>query len=171
LSSRSEESQALVGRAPTVDELWLYEAAEAARERAYAPYSRFQVGAALVTSAMGSISDRPAPVTAANVENASYGLTICAERAAIGRALAEGACPEAVAQSKAAARRRKKTLSPACVTAIAIAGADAKTVPPCGACRQVLQQLATPDAIVIIHLAGRVRTFDLAAMLPVPFEF
>src|SRR5437868_2688067 len=94
--SPSRDALAL-GREPTRDERWLYDAAQAARRRAYAPYSRFTVGAALLTTALPPLSSRPDPVTAANVENGSYGLTICAERSAVFSAIAGGLCPDAVA--------------------------------------------------------------------------
>jgi cytidine deaminase len=158
-------------RDPTPDEEWLYEAATVARQRAYVPYSQFSVGAALLTASMGPISGHPAPVTAANVENASYGLTICAERSAVVRAIAEGLCPEAMAHSQAAASEGGKKPSPACITAIAVAGPDhTDTVSPCGACRQVLSQFAAPETTVTFKLDGSVRTVDFSALLPARFE-
>lgn len=99
----------------------LIEAALHAREHSYSPYSRFRVGAAL-RCADGLI------VTGANVENASFGLSICAERSAVFRAVAEG--------------RRE-------FVAIAIVADPVEPVPPCGACRQVLLEFA-PDMPVIM---------------------
>lgn len=99
----------------------LIEAALRAREQSYSPYSQFRVGAAL-RCADGLI------VTGANVENASFGLSICAERAAVFRAVAEG---------------RRDFL------AIAVVADPAAPVPPCGACRQVLLEFA-PDMPVIL---------------------
>ena len=99
----------------------LFEAAMASSARAYAPYSRFRVGAALRCDD-GSI------VTGVNVENRSFGLTICAERSAVCAALAQG-------------KRR--------FTALAIATPDAGyPVSPCGACRQVLSEFLSPDTTV-----------------------
>ncbi len=92
-----------------------------ARERAYAPYSDFAVGAA-VRCADGRVFE------GCNIENASYGLTICAERVALFAAVAAG-CRQ--------------------IDAIAIAGPGAEPVSPCGACRQVMVELA-PDATVIM---------------------
>jgi cytidine deaminase len=119
----------------------LLAAAREARGRAYAPYSEFAVGAAL-QCADGSI------VTAANVENASYGLSMCAERAAVFAALAAG----------------KTTFE-----AIAVAGPDGATVPPCGACRQVLAEFA-PRLRVIYATALGHEAATLEALLPAQFE-
>ncbi len=109
---------------PSPDEL--LDAARAARERAYAPYSGFAVGAALETSD-GTV------ITGCNVENASYGMSICAERTAITSAVAQG-------------YREFR--------AIAVAGPDGAITSPCGACRQFIAEFdpelpvffTTPDA-------------------------
>ena len=115
------------------------EAAEA-RAHAYAPYSRFQVGAAVLA---GGRTFR-----GCNVENASYGLTICAERAAAFAAVAAGA-------------RR--------VEAVAVVTDAERPTPPCGACRQVLSEFG-PDAVVICAtLAGAVVTYRLSDLLPAAF--
>jgi cytidine deaminase len=119
----------------------LHQAAETARARAYAPYSSFQVGAALRTSE-GLI------ITAANVENVVYSSTVCAERAAIFRAVAEG-----------------HTL----FNAVAIAG-PAGTVSPCGACRQVLAEFMDPSAMVVFPLDGQLVVVPLGELLPYPFR-
>jgi cytidine deaminase len=99
----------------------LLAAARAARANAYAPYSGFRVGAALL-DAEGRV------FTGVNVENASYGLTTCAERTAVVSAMAAGA-------------RRFR--------AVAVAGPeDGRGTPPCGSCRQILHE-ATPDMLVV----------------------
>ncbi len=102
-----------------------------ARERAYAPYSRFLVGAAL-RCVDGSV------IEGCNVENASYGLCVCAERNAVGSAVVAG--------------RRD-------FDAIAIATASEPPSPPCGMCRQVLAEHAADLAVVLVNTQGdRVRT-------------
>ncbi len=101
-------------------------AAEAAL-KAYAPYSKFHVGAAV-------LADDGTIYTGVNVENRSYGLTICAERNAIAHAVAMGM------QS---------------IQAVAIYSPDSETpLPPCGACRQVITEFAAPDAVVICCGSG-----------------
>jgi len=118
-------------------------AAVAARDHAVAPYSKFHVGAAL-------LADDGRVFTGVNVESASYGLTICAERTAVFKALSEGA-------------RR--------FTAIAVATDEQKPTPPCGACRQVLWDQAR-DLWVILHsVRGAHEEMPLSALLPRPFEF
>lgn len=124
-----------------VDPEDLHSRAVRAKERAYAPYSGFAVGAALLAED-GSV------VLGGNVENASYGMTICAERSAVVRALAEG-------------HRR--------FSAVAVA-ADAATCPPCGACRQVLSEFAAPGMTVSFPRDGAVVTMALDELLPVGFE-
>lgn len=101
-------------------EQMLQQAALRAAQHAYAPYSGFRVGAALLL-------DDGAIVTGCNVENASYGLTLCAERAALVRAVSE--------------RGAKVRLR-----AVAVANLNHAASPPCGACRQVLAEFAAPDA-------------------------
>jgi cytidine deaminase len=119
----------------------MLEAARSAAERAYCPYSRFRVGAAVLTDA-GAIA------AGCNVENASYGLTICAERNAVFRAVGEGA-------------RR--------LVAVAIYTPTAQPTAPCGACRQVLNEFG-PDLQVICACDGpdRIET-TLGALLPRAF--
>jgi cytidine deaminase len=122
----------------------LVAAARAARERAYAPYSGFRVGAALLT-AQGDV------VTAANVENASYGLAICAERSAVVAAIAAGSRD---------------------FVSIAVAGNGPDPVTPCGACRQVLREF--PEGVDLeVLCAGETGdelvTTTLGALLPDSF--
>jgi cytidine deaminase len=122
----------------------LVAAARAARERAYAPYSGFRVGAALLT-------DQGDVITAANVENASYGLAICAERAAVVAAVAAG-------------NRRFE--------AIAVAGNGPDPVTPCGACRQVLREFPRgPDLEVLCagEHGDALLTTTLGSLLPDSF--
>jgi cytidine deaminase len=115
-------------------------AAVAIRTAAYAPYSKFSVGAAL-------LARDGRMFTGANVENASYGLSMCAERIALYTAIAQGA----------------KTFD-----AIAVAGPDGVTTLPCGACRQVLHEFA-PHLRVIYRDAGQVKSATLAQLLPEAF--
>jgi homotetrameric cytidine deaminase len=118
--------------------------ARKAATQAYAPYSKFRVGAALALT-NGEI------VTGANVENVSYGLTICAERAALVRAVSEFG-PEIR------------------VAAVAIANLNGSPSPPCGACRQVLAEFILPDAQVMFPSADGVRTVAFSEVLPFAFE-
>ncbi len=122
----------------------LVTAALAAREQAVAPYSKFKVGAALLTAA-GEI------VTGANVESASYGLTCCAERVALFKALTEG----------------KRNFVALAVVARSPGGAM-----PCGACRQLLAEYA-PQAVVFVADSDRpqtVRKFSVMKLLPGAFK-
>lgn len=109
------------GPAPEVIDA-LKRAAQQAADHAYAPYSKFRVGAALLL-ADGRI------ITGCNVENASYGLTICAERSAVVRAVSEVG-PDLR------------------IKAVAVANLNGAASPPCGACRQVLSEFVTADAWV-----------------------
>ena len=120
----------------------LCSSAVAARDFAYAPYSKFAVGAA-VLSADNKI------FSAGNIENASYGLTICAERAAIFCAIAAG-----------------------CDKLIALAVATTGGIYPCGACRQVFAEFATDDAaILIIDVeTGNITSTSLGEILPNSFR-
>jgi cytidine deaminase len=115
--------------------------ARAARRRAYAPYSRFRVGAAV--SAGGET------FTGANVENASFGLTLCAERVAVGAAVAAGA-------------RR--------LDAVAVASGTDEPTPPCGMCLQTLAEFGGPDLPVrLVGAKGRAVDTRLGDLLPRAF--
>ena len=113
-----------------------------ARENAHAPFSKFKVGAAIEDSA-GHIH------TGSNVENSSYGLTICAERVAIFKAISEGA-------------RR--------FTRMAVVADTDKLTPPCGACRQVLWDLCGDIEIVLANLSGKTETVRLGGIFPRAFD-
>jgi len=126
-------------------ELKLWQAAEAAAAQAYAPYSDFHVGAALLTSE-GEI------VSGCNVENASYGLTSCAERSAVFRAVAEGKLSHGVS-----------------IEAIAVVQREHKSCTPCGACRQVLSEFGL-DAIVLYESDGIRKQTTVNALLPESFQ-
>ncbi len=119
----------------------LVAAARKARRNAYAPYSKFTVGAALLTES-GKI------ITGCNVENSSYSLTICAERTALVKAVSE-----------------KQTR----FRAIAIASDHAKPVPPCSACRQVISELAGDIDVLLCGATGKPTIVKLHALLPLPF--
>jgi cytidine deaminase len=127
---------------PTPELTRLVEAARAAREHAYAPYSGFRVGAAIET-ASGSV------YVGANVENASYGATICAERAAV-------ACMVAAGERS--------------VARVAVYAEGPTLSMPCGLCRQVLGEFGM-DATVVAAGPNAVRTLSLSALLPEPFVF
>ncbi len=121
----------------------LLRAAAAARRRAVAPYSRFRVGAALL-SAKGAV------ITGANVESASYGLTCCAERVALFKALTEGYSG---------------------FVALAVVAESTGGPMPCGACRQLLAEYA-PEALVWVadsRALRRARSFTVAELLPGAF--
>jgi cytidine deaminase len=110
-----------------------------ARKRAYVPYSRFPVGASLLTRS-GKI------YTGCNVENASYGLTVCAERVAIWKAVSEG-----------------ETEFSALAVATNIGGS------PCGACRQVMAEFAPDMPVLIADLSGQITPLSVADLLPLAF--
>ena len=116
--------------------------ARAARERAHAPFSRFKVGAALRTRA-GEI------VTGCNIENASYGLTMCAERTAVFKALSEGLRE---------------------FDAIAVVADSKRLTPPCGPCRQILWEFCGDIWVHMEDLEGRPRTLRMSELLPFPFD-
>jgi cytidine deaminase len=117
----------------------LVKQAIAARERAYAPYSHYRVGAALLTA-----GDQV--YTGGNIENAAYSPTVCAERVVVFKAVSEG-------QRKFAA----------------IAVATVNGVAPCGVCRQVLREFAPDLTIIITNLSGDYRVLSLSDLLPDSF--
>jgi cytidine deaminase len=120
----------------------LIAAAREAAARAHAPYSRFPVGAALLMED-GSI------VAGCNVENRSYGLTMCAERTAIGAAVARGLT-----------RPR----------ALAVTTTSAPPSAPCGMCRETLREFASDLPVLLVNPDGERVETSLAALLPLPFE-
>ncbi|MEN2776558.1 cytidine deaminase [Acetivibrio clariflavus] len=114
------------------------------KQNAYAPYSNFHVGAALITNS-GKI------YTGTNVENASYGATICAERTAIVKAVSEG---------------EKK------IKAIAISSDSEDYIYPCGICRQVILEFAADDLVIICsNNKGEYKVFNINEILPHAFVF
>ncbi len=115
--------------------------AERARKRAYAPYSKFKVGAA-VLSADGKI------FTGCNIENASIGLALCAERVAIFKAISEGSTK---------------------FKAIAIIGDTDKPCSPCGACRQVISEFGEDIPLIMANLKGDVKIKKIKELLPGAF--
>jgi len=120
----------------------LLAAALAARENAFAPYSRFQVGAAL-EDLEGRIH------TGCNVENATYGLTVCAERVAVFKAISEGV------------RKFRR---------VAVAADTETLTPPCGACRQILWEFCGDIEIVLVNPRGKMETYRLKDLFPKPFD-
>ena len=120
----------------------LIAAALAVRAHAFAPYSKFRVGAA-VEDAGGGIH------TGCNVENATYGLTICAERVAIFKAISEGV------------RKFRR---------VAVAADTEKLTPPCGACRQILWEFCGDVEIILVNLHGRSETCQLKDLFPRAFD-
>ena len=129
----------------------LFELAMRAREHSYSPYSHFAVGAALLC-ADGSV------YMGANIENASYGATCCAERVAIFKALSEGKTKFlaiAIAGGSSDAQKNGEGLTP-CY--------------PCGICRQVLSEFCREDLKIFVGKTGEVREMTLGELLPHAFE-
>ncbi|HVU46116.1 MAG TPA: cytidine deaminase [Terracidiphilus sp.] len=137
----SSENKTIVTQ-QTLDEL--IEQARAAARNSYSPYSRFRVGAALRLT-------NGAVVTGTNVENVSYGLTLCAERAALVRAVSEYG-PEIR------------------IEAVAVANLNDAASPPCGACRQMLAEFVLPDAPVVFPASDGLHTMAFSDVLPLAFE-
>jgi cytidine deaminase len=120
----------------------LIDAALRAREHAHAPFSKFKVGAAL-------LDDGGKIYTGCNVENATYGLTVCAERVAVFKAISEGAC-----------RFRR----------IAVAADTPVLTPPCGACRQILWEFCGDIEVILTNLQGKTESLRLQDLFPRPFD-
>ena len=120
----------------------LVEAAAKTRANAHAPFSKFKVGAAIEDST-GRIH------TGCNVENASYGLTLCAERVAVFKAISEGA------------RQFRR---------VAVVADTGTLTPPCGACRQILWEFCGDVELLMSNLQGKTETMRLKDLLPRPFD-
>jgi cytidine deaminase len=120
----------------------LVEAAKKAREYAHAPYSNFRVGSALE-------ADDGRLFTGCNVENATYGLTVCAERVAVFKAISEGA------------RRFRR---------IAVVTSAASLTPPCGACRQILWEFCGDIEVILANLDGKQESLRLKDLFPRAFD-
>lgn len=141
-----DESYYNLGMNKKLQDQLVEKAAEAAK-KSYAPYSKFHVGAALLVAGKKRI------ITGCNVENASFGLTICAERSALAAAISAG-------------HRRFE--------AIAVVAPGGKTIVPCGACLQALAEFCRPDLIVLAASAVRpdkIKIFKLRDLLPLAFHF
>jgi cytidine deaminase len=124
------------------DETLLLDQARAVRLNAFAPFSKFLVGAALE-------ADDGRVVTGCNVENATYGLTVCAERVAVWKAISEGV------------RRFKR---------IAVVADTEQPTPPCGACRQILWEFCGDVEVLLGNLKELTRRHRLSELFPLPFE-
>lgn len=120
----------------------LIEAATRVRENSYAPFSDFRVGAALET-------DDGEIIAGCNVESASYGLTVCAERVAIWKAISEG--------------KRK-------IKHIAVVADTEELTPPCGVCRQIIWEFGGDIPVVLANLKGKVETVQMKDLLPRAFD-
>lgn len=120
----------------------LIEAAQKARENAHAPYSNFKVGAALQTSS-GKI------FTGCNIENASYGLTICAERVAIFKAISEGETD---------------------FEFIAVTADTPALTTPCGACRQIIWEFCGDIPVLMANLKGETESLQMKELFPRAFD-
>jgi cytidine deaminase len=120
----------------------LIAAARQARENAHAPYSNFRVGAALRANS-GRV------FTGCNVENATYGLTLCAERVAIFKAISDGERG---------------------FNAIAVVTDTDVLVPPCGACRQIIWEFCGDVEIILANLKGKTEVHRLSVLFPKPFD-
>ena len=120
----------------------LVAAATRVRENAYAPFSEFKVGAALET-------DDGQIIVGSNVESASYGLTVCAERVAVWNAISQG--------------KRK-------ITKIAVVADTENLTPPCGVCRQIIWEFGGDIPVVLANLKGKTETVQMKDLLPRAFD-
>ena len=120
----------------------LIDAAKAVRENAYAPFSEFRVGAALET-------DDGEVITGCNVESASYGLTVCAERVAIWKAISQG--------------KRK-------IKHIAVVADTEELTPPCGVCRQIIWEFGGDIPVILSNLKGKTEIVQMKDLLPRAFD-
>jgi cytidine deaminase len=124
------------------DDQNLIDAARSAREKAHAPYSNFRVGAAVRTKS-GKI------YTGCNIENSTYGLTLCAERVAIFKAMSEG--------------ERE-------FNAIAVVTDTEKLTPPCGSCRQIIWEFCGDIPVILANLKGKTEVLQMRDLFPKPFD-
>src|SRR5213592_1579033 len=120
----------------------LVEAARTVRENAYAPFSKFKVGSALETED-GEI------IAGSNVESASYGLTVCAERVAVWNAISQGK------------RKIKK---------IAVVADTEDLTPPCGVCRQIIWEFGGDIPVILANLKGKTEVVQMRDLLPRAFD-
>ena len=120
----------------------LIDAAKAVRENAYAPFSEFRVGAALETED-GEV------IAGCNVESASYGLTVCAERVAIWKAISQG--------------KRK-------IKHIAVVADTEELTPPCGVCRQIIWEFGGDIPVLLANLKGKTEVVQMRDLLPRAFD-
>ena len=133
----------------------LYYVAEDARKHAYAPYSDFRVGAALlVRPNEDSVLPKNKIYTGVNIENGSYGATLCAERVAFAKAISSGVLEYDTGQNP--------------FIAIAVSAGDDEAL-PCGICRQFMSEFA-PELIVVTKSEGQIRIRNLAQLLPESFQ-
>jgi cytidine deaminase len=120
----------------------LINAARAVRENAYAPFSEFKVGSALET-------DDGEIIVGSNVESASYGLTVCAERVAVWNAISQG--------------KRK-------IVRIAVVADTEDLTPPCGVCRQIIWEFGGDIPVILGNLKGKTETVKMKDLLPRAFD-
>lgn len=120
----------------------LIAAAIAVRENSYAPFSEFKVGAALET-------DDGQIIVGSNVESASYGLTVCAERVAVWNAISQG--------------KRK-------ITRVAVVADTEDLAPPCGVCRQIIWEFGGDIPVILANLNGKTETIQMKDLLPRAFD-